>query len=120
MQKTATILASALLLGYLITELSVRFFPQNFMALLSIAVLGFVLHGFFIARQTQTMKEAAAPDRDQSKRADELTTVLNKIEAETKTAVSVATVTLTIGRIRIVITTHANPRRHPGLRKRVK
>ena len=48
MHKTATILASALLLGYMITEISVRFFPQNFMALLSMAVLAFVLHGFFI------------------------------------------------------------------------
>ncbi len=67
MHKTATILASALLLGYLITEISFRFFPQNFMALLSIAVLGFVVHGFFIARQTQAMKETASPNRDQSK-----------------------------------------------------
>lgn len=50
MQKIITIVASALLLGYLVTELSARFYADNYFALLAMSILALIINGFFVLK----------------------------------------------------------------------
>ena len=68
MQKTIIILASALLLAYAITEITVRFFPGDFFALLVVATLALAINGWFVARQYAGVVPAAdTSNRNQGK-----------------------------------------------------
>ena len=50
MQKLITIIASALLLGYLVTEMSARFYADNYFALLVMSIAALIINGFFVTR----------------------------------------------------------------------
>lgn len=52
MQKSVTIIASALLLGYLVTELSVRFFADSYFALLVLCIAALAINGAFVTKVT--------------------------------------------------------------------
>ena len=58
MPRALVILASALLLAYLVTELSIRFFPGDFFALLVTAFVALVINGWFCIRQGFTAPAA--------------------------------------------------------------
>lgn len=68
MQKLITIFASALLLGYLVTELSARFFTDNYFALLVMAVLALVINGFFVAKLAASPAAPAPEPRQRNNR----------------------------------------------------
>ena len=66
MQKIITIVASALLLGYLVTELSARFFIDDYFALLVMTVVALLINGAFVSRVT-TGLPTAKPRTERSK-----------------------------------------------------
>lgn len=57
MSKILSIIGSALFLAYLITEVSARFFPSGFFALLGIAFIALVVNGLFIAQMLPTFNK---------------------------------------------------------------
>lgn len=65
MQKIIAIFASALLLGYLVTELSARFFADNYFALLVIAIGAFVVNGLFIAKLASNSVPPVRPSKQE-------------------------------------------------------
>lgn len=76
MQKIIAIFASALLLGYLVTELSARFFADNYFALLVLAIAAFIVNGFFVAKMAASSSQpsrAAKEDRGSANKNTERT-----------------------------------------------
>ena len=71
MPKLISIVASALLLAYLITEVTTRFFAGDFFALLVIATLALIANGYFVARVlgtgAKTSNDTTGSARDQGK-----------------------------------------------------
>ncbi|MFT7652564.1 MAG: cold shock CspA family protein [Limisphaerales bacterium] len=50
MSKLITIIASALFLGYLTTEISVRFFTGDYFSLLIISIVALAINGYFVSQ----------------------------------------------------------------------
>lgn len=65
MPKLIAIVASALLLAYLVTELSARFFPGEFFSLLIMVFVALVAHGYFVNRQQLSAPADQPARRDQ-------------------------------------------------------
>lgn len=71
MSKLLSIIASALFLAYLVTEISTRFFAGDYFALLVIAFVLLTLNGFFIARMSangQAIQSEPSDDRKGGRR----------------------------------------------------
>ena len=66
MARTLVILASALLLAYLVTELTLRFFAGSYFAMLVSVFAALLLHGVFCTRQGLALQ--AAPVQSRSRR----------------------------------------------------
>lgn len=68
MLKTISIFASALLLGYLITELSSRFYADNYFALLVMTVIALIINGFFVAKIASGLSPSPTQGKSQQQR----------------------------------------------------
>jgi cold shock CspA family protein len=88
MQKSVTIIASALLLGYLVTELSVRFFAGSYFALLLLCIAALAINGVFVTRvtgaQTPPSKRQPNESRQGQGRRNPKSQNDNKRRSETK------------------------------------
>ena len=67
MQKLITIFASALLLGYLVTEMSARFYADNYFALLVMSIAALIINGFFVLRVAGSVAAEPSPNRSQQR-----------------------------------------------------
>lgn len=67
MQKSITILASALLLGYLVTELSARFFADSYFALLVISIAALAINGVFVTQVTGAQRRPSKNEPAESR-----------------------------------------------------
>ncbi len=68
MRTTLIAVASALLLAALVTEITSRFWPNDYLALLFITGIALLINGLFNARMRPTPAAAAAPARGQATR----------------------------------------------------
>ena len=66
MNRLASILASALLLAAIVTELTSRFWPGDYFALLCTSVIALILNGFFVARVAERGATTQTQGRDSS------------------------------------------------------
>lgn len=68
MPKLISILASALLLAYLVTEANTRFLAGDYFIQLVVMALAFLLHGYFISRVVSTSASPGSqPSRQQNR-----------------------------------------------------